>query len=225
VAEEPVAGGREAPAEDPVTSKSYSFSLLVWSSLLVFTLAWALYDEMYGLRPWRSYQPQFATAYQAYLLREIPKQRDAQTAILNSAEYQKLEAAEKAALEEATKRTVVLDARGAFLDGRLAALTDTYQTARARVTALAYQWEIAGSESAKKARQKEVEDAKKEPCSGLIGRTSCRPTPAAYASPVTWKSAIPPARMRWSNRPSWRCSAPCGPPSLPRARRVRWTIS
>lgn len=174
MAEEPVTGGREVPAADPVTSKSYSFSLLVWSSLLVLTLAWALYDEMYGLRPWRSYQPRFAKAYEAYLLREIPKQREAQTAILNSAEYQRLEAAEKAATEEATKRLAELDARGAFLDRRLAALTDTYQTARAKVTALAYQWEIAGSESSKKARLKDVEDAKKGPCSGLIGSTRCK---------------------------------------------------
>src|SRR2546422_450660 len=39
----------------------------------MLSLTWALYDEFFGLRPWRSYQLRFADAYSSYLKRGIPK--------------------------------------------------------------------------------------------------------------------------------------------------------
>ena len=50
MANEPVA------ENDPVFSKSLSLPLLIASLLLLLSLVWAIYEEIYGLRPWKSYQ-------------------------------------------------------------------------------------------------------------------------------------------------------------------------
>lgn len=171
--EKPVVGSDPPAAPDPITSKSFSFPLLLASFLLLLTLAWALYDEMYGLRPWRSYQPRFAKAYARFLEKEILRQREAEKAVLESPAYRKFLEAEQAAAQAAEGRLRELEAESDYLDRRLLALTDTYQVARARVTALAYQWEVAGSPSAKDARRKEVEQATRTPCASLLGSQPC----------------------------------------------------
>ncbi|MFN2597289.1 MAG: hypothetical protein ABR563_08905, partial [Pyrinomonadaceae bacterium] len=49
----------EAPAADPIVSRSTSGVLLICALLLMASLGWALYDEVYGLRPWKGYQREF----------------------------------------------------------------------------------------------------------------------------------------------------------------------
>ena len=48
-----------APAPDPIVSRSTSAILLVSALLLTGVLVWSLYDEVYGMRPWKSYQQSF----------------------------------------------------------------------------------------------------------------------------------------------------------------------
>ena len=45
--------------DDPVTGQSLSGYYLIASVLLMASLGWALWDEFYGLRPWKSYQQRF----------------------------------------------------------------------------------------------------------------------------------------------------------------------
>ena len=71
----------EVQTDDPILGKSYSTAILISSFLLMLSLTWALYDEFFGLRPWRSYQLRFADAYSRYLKRGIPKQAAALKAI------------------------------------------------------------------------------------------------------------------------------------------------
>ncbi|MBI1749767.1 MAG: c-type cytochrome [Acidobacteria bacterium] len=149
--------------DDPITSKSYSGPLLVASLLLVVSLFWALWQEFVGLRPWRGYQKEFASAYEKYLKKEISKQTEAANAIRSSAEYQKLEQAAKDARTAAEPPVKKIDEQIAFLNRRIEALSPTFITARGEVTALIYQVEIAASASAKKSRQADVEEAKKGP--------------------------------------------------------------
>ena len=47
------------PQDDPVTSRPMSLLVLVSAFILLLTVAWSLYSEFFGLRPWRSYQDQF----------------------------------------------------------------------------------------------------------------------------------------------------------------------
>ena len=48
---------------------------MISSVLLMLTLVWALYNEFFGLRPWKSYQREFARRYHSFLLKQIPKQQ------------------------------------------------------------------------------------------------------------------------------------------------------
>ncbi len=44
------------PQDDPVVSRPMSVLILVSVFLLLVTVAWSLYVEFFGLRPWRDYQ-------------------------------------------------------------------------------------------------------------------------------------------------------------------------
>jgi len=137
--------------------------ILVSAFLLLLTVAWSLYDEFYGLRPWRSYQRGFVKAYTRYLTRQIPKQRQRDEEIKKSPEYQKLDAEVRAAEKAAAPRLRQIQEESDYIDLRLAALTDKFQEARGKVTALVYTMEQypVGS-TARQARFKDVEEAKRE---------------------------------------------------------------
>src|SRR5207237_1273389 len=81
----------DTPDRDPVTSQSLSRLLLISALLLVAALAWALYDEFFGLRPWKNYQRDFVGKYSAFLKKEKPKQEAAERAIRATPEYQALQ--------------------------------------------------------------------------------------------------------------------------------------
>jgi cytochrome c551/c552 len=149
----------ERPKDDPITSSSYSLSLLVWSFILMLTLAWALYDETYGMRPWRAYHGDFVSAYGSFLDQEIPRQREAEQAIRQSAEYQQIEAQLAAAEAVAGPRRAEIDEQMRRVDRRLGVLTRTFQEARGEVTALVYELEIA-TERSRPARQRDLERAR-----------------------------------------------------------------
>ena len=153
----------EVQTDDPILGKSYSTAILISSFLLMLSLTWALYDEFFGLRPWRSYQLRFADAYSRYLKRGIPKQAAALKAIEDSPRYRGLLQARDAAHEAAKPRVAQIDAEMKFVNLRLSDIGDAFTTARGKVQALTYQLELVpvGSNS-RKSREKDVADAKKE---------------------------------------------------------------
>ena len=146
----------EPESDDPILNQSYATALLVTVLLLMLTVAWAMWQEMFGLRPWRSYQTRFANAYVKYLKTEIPKQLAREQAIRDSADYKKLEAAAKAAEADAKPQLDKIKQDIAFVSRRTAALQETFVTERARIAALVYHAETSRSESAKK----DVEEAR-----------------------------------------------------------------
>jgi len=48
----------------------------------MLTVAWSLYDEFYGLRPWRSYQGEFSKVYSAYLEKQYKQRKTDEQEIL-----------------------------------------------------------------------------------------------------------------------------------------------
>ena len=90
----------EIPARDPIVSRTTSSILLVSALLMIGTLAWALWDESYGQRPWKGIQQQFVKRYTSYLksIRKDAGKDEAQ--VKEDPEYQKLDAEAQAALEE-----------------------------------------------------------------------------------------------------------------------------
>ena len=50
---------RPVPKEDPIVKSSLATVTAIASLLLILSLVWALYDEVWGLRPWIGYQRDF----------------------------------------------------------------------------------------------------------------------------------------------------------------------
>src|SRR5579872_3714954 len=92
--------------KDPVVHSSLSKALYIWSALLVLSMAWGLYDEMYGIRPWKGYQAKFEKLYGKYLASAKMGETSFEKQIRSSPEYQQIDRqmqdAEKAAMPEAS---------------------------------------------------------------------------------------------------------------------------
>ncbi len=128
---------------DPITSRSLTFPLLIASFILILTVAWSFYDEVYGLRPWRTYQRTFASAYAGYLQKEVGQQKKAEDALYSSPEYKNLRDTLDRLEKEAAPKDSEIQRQIDLLDRQRAALLDSYQDARGRVGALIFQYEQA----------------------------------------------------------------------------------
>ena len=151
------------PQHDPVTGRSMSGALLVSSILLLLSLFWALYDEFYGLRPWKDYQERFAQVYGKFLDKAIADQTAKEATLEQSPTYQKLNTELEAARAAIKPREDEINAELILIDRRIAALTDAYAEARGKIGALTYQAEVASSESRKQSALQDIEEAKKGP--------------------------------------------------------------
>ena len=143
----------ETSDKDPVTSQSLAGLLVLASVLLTLTLVWALYNEFFGLRPWKSYQRLFARQYRQFLLRQIPKQHAAEKALRDSPEYQQLEKQLQDLESRVKSRAAELDRQTAVLDHRFSVLTETFTTARAYVASQIYEIEHTSSPRGKQSLQ------------------------------------------------------------------------
>src|SRR5262249_41188140 len=90
--------------KDPVVHSSLSKQLFIWSVLLVLSLVWGLYDEIYGTRPWKSYQADFQRLYSKLLVNAKPGARNDEASIKATSTYKQLDAQYQAALKAAEPR-------------------------------------------------------------------------------------------------------------------------
>jgi cytochrome c551/c552 len=151
------------PQKDPVVHSSLSKQLFIWSALLVLSLAWGLYDEMYGIRPWKGYQARFEKLYSKYLANAKLGEVEVEKQIKSSPEYRKLDtdmqAAEKAAMPEAS----AIDKQvNEDLVPKILALNDPFQEVRSHIGSLTYEIEVSHSESSKESLRKQIEELKAE---------------------------------------------------------------
>jgi len=153
----------ETPETDPVINQSLALYLLVAAGLMVLCLGWALYDEFFGLRPWKTYQHTFVARYRSYLARQIPKQRAAERALENSPEYQGL-VRQLADFEKSVQPQIKkIDDQSALVEERTNAVLNVLTTARAYVGSEVYVIEHTSSSKRKQARLVELADYKKGP--------------------------------------------------------------
>ena len=121
--------------------------MLVCALLLTISIAWALYDEAFGQRPWKGMQKEFVSRYTHYLDRIKANAGKSETEIKESPEYQQLDEAEKAARAEVDPEIKQIDAQVAIIQRKLDAVTDPFQNQRGRLTVINYNIETAnGSE-------------------------------------------------------------------------------
>jgi hypothetical protein len=77
--------------KDPVVHSSLSRPLFIWSALLVVSLGWGLYDEMYGIRPWKGYQARFERLYSRYVRDQLAPEAQREQQIKALSDYKKLD--------------------------------------------------------------------------------------------------------------------------------------
>ncbi len=133
----------EPNSQDPIVSKSFSTILLISTFLLMVTVAWSLYDEFFGLRPWRGYQRDFTAAYEKYLTKQIALETKTEAAVFNVSRLFEAEIGFGCRAASPCKAAdAQLDQQLALLEEQRAAMTPAFQDARGKVVALVYQVEI-----------------------------------------------------------------------------------
>jgi len=151
----------ELPAQDPIVSRSTSGIMLLCALLLTATLAWSLYDEAFGQRPWKGMQKEFVSRYTRYLNGIKSQAGKSETEVKESAEYQQLDAEARAAQEKVKPEIDVIDQEVRQVQSKLTAVTDPFQNQRGRLTVINYNIEMA-SGSAKDKYRRQAEQKKEE---------------------------------------------------------------
>jgi len=151
----------EAPARDPIISRSTSNILLVSALLLMASLAWALYDEAYGQRPWKGIQQEFVSRYNRYLKRLKRTGTQSEKDVKASAEYQELDRAAQEARAAVEPRKREIDSQIKFIDTQLGVITEPFQDKRGRITVVNYNIETADEDDRADLRR-DVEEEKRK---------------------------------------------------------------
>ncbi|MDT4898700.1 MAG: hypothetical protein QOH25_3777 [Acidobacteriota bacterium] len=152
----------ETPERDPIVSRSTSAAMLISTLLLIGVLAWALYDEAYGQRPWKRAQQEFVQRYNRYLKSIKGQAGQTEKEVMESAEYQQLDEEAKAAEESIRPRQKEIERELKVIGDKIQAVTDPFQNARGQITVVNYQIETAGSDSKKNSLRQKVAQMKQE---------------------------------------------------------------
>jgi uncharacterized coiled-coil DUF342 family protein len=149
--------------KDPVVHSSLSKQLFIWSALLLLSLVWGLWDEMYGIRPWKSYQARFEKEYAKFLASAKAPEADVEKRIKSEPGYLKLDRDMQAAEQAAMPRASAIDKEvNQDLVPKILALNDPFQEVRSHVGALTYEIEVTHSDSSKDSLRKQIEVLKGE---------------------------------------------------------------
>ena len=152
---------RDLPAEDPIVGRSSSGWMLVAALLMTATLAWALWDEAFGQRPWKSIQREFVSRYTNYLNRVEGTARDTEENVMQSPEYTELAKAAKEARDAVDPEIKEIDKEVTHIQKRLDAVTDPFQNQRGKLTVINYNIETSEG-SAKDRQRRKAEDLRQQ---------------------------------------------------------------
>ncbi len=149
--------------KDPVVHSSLSKPLFISSVLLVISMVWGLYDEMYGIRPWKGYEARFVKLYSRYLKTLSGGEADVEKQIRTSPDYQRLDREMAAAEQAAMPGASTIDKKiNQELVPKILALNDPFQEVRSHIGALTYEIEVTKSESSKDSLRKQIVELKAE---------------------------------------------------------------
>ena len=135
--------------------------MLVSALLMTISIAWALYDEAFGQRPWKGMQKEFVSRYSRYLDSIKTNAGKTEAEIKESPEYQQFDAEEKAARAEVQPEIDQIDADVRRVQAKLDAITDTFQNQRGRLTVINYNVEVSNG-SAKERYRRQAEEKRQE---------------------------------------------------------------
>src|ERR1044072_2678545 len=141
------------PAHDPIVSRSTSGILLICALLLTASVAWSLYDEAFGQRPWKGIQQQFVSRYTRYLKSIKPQAGKTEAEVKETPEDLALDNEAKAAQEKVKGETAEIDKKVGQIQQQLDAVTDPFQNQRGRLTIINYNAEISSGSAKEKYRR------------------------------------------------------------------------
>ena len=151
------------PGDDPVVSKSLAPHYVIAMIVLMGTLFWALWDENFGQRPWKSFQQEWKTRYSAFLAGARSKSSDSQKDVEGSAEYQAIKSAYEKINQDAFPRAKGINEKLRDLNAKILAVQNVFTDRRAYVNASTYEIETETSSSVKQRKQKNLESYESEP--------------------------------------------------------------
>ena len=154
------------PEDDPVVSKSLAPHYAIAIVILMVTLFWALWDEDFGQRPWKTFQNEWKDRYSAFLKNARSQSGTTQTEIQATPDYQKLKADFDATSHAAAPRLNELREKLREVGAEILAVQDgpnRFTDRRAFVTAATYDIETTTDPSAKQRKQRNLEEYKAKP--------------------------------------------------------------
>jgi mono/diheme cytochrome c family protein len=156
---------KPVPDNDPIVTKSYAAHYMIATVLLMATLLWALWDEAFGMRPWKAYQHVWKDRYTAFLKTARSKSAASQKEVEDSPDFQKLKQNLDQATQQASPHIRDLQKQIGDLNAKVLAVQSVFTDRRAYVNALTYQIETASSQSSKQSIQKDLDKYKAETAS------------------------------------------------------------
>ena len=154
---------KPVPENDPIVSKSYAVHYLLATVILIATLFWALWDESFGQRPWKSYQSEWKDRYTSFLRTAKSKSSTSVKDVEGSSEYKALEQDYKQVYEQSKPRVEQLQGQISDLSAKILAVQNVFTDRRAYVNALTYEIETDESASGKQSKRKDLEKYKQKP--------------------------------------------------------------
>jgi len=153
---------KSIPEQDPVVTKSYAAHYAIAMVILMASMFWALWDEAFGQRPWKTFQQEWQKRYIALLKDTKSRSTQSEKDVARSPEYQQLEQAYKQASDAAKARRDELQKQITGLNAHIQKVQDKFTDRRARINALTYELETEASASGKKSKQKDIDKRKAE---------------------------------------------------------------
>jgi cytochrome c2 len=150
------------PENDPVVSKSLAPHYVISMVILMATLFWALWDEDFGQRPWKTFQHEWKSRYSTFLKSAGTQSGDSQKEVEASPDYQALKQAYDGARKSAERRYNEINEKLKDLGPKILAVQNVFTDRRAYVNALTYSIETETSKSSKESKQKDLDEYKKK---------------------------------------------------------------
>ena len=144
------------PENDPVVSKSLAPHYVISMVILMATFFWAMWDEDFGQRPWKTFQHEWKDRYSTFLKTARSQSADSQKDVENSPDYQKLKQDYEAASQAAAPRIKEINERLRDLSAQILAVQNVFTDRRAYVNALTYSIETETSASSKKSKLEDL---------------------------------------------------------------------
>src|ERR1700688_1444510 len=130
--------------------------------VLVATLFWALWDEDFGQRPWKSFQNEWKSRYSAFLKNAHSQSSSSEKEVERNPEYLALKQAYERASQDAAPRIKAINEKLRDLGAQILAVQNTFTDRRAYVSASTYAIETETSDSSKQSKQRDLDKYKQE---------------------------------------------------------------